>query len=240
LKLCVHESDWAPGLMLGHDVEIGEDVSLGANVVIHSGTKVGDGCEIQDNVVLGKRPRFGKRSLQATDGQFDPLVIEPGVTVCTAAIIFAGSRVAAGTVIGDQAHVRERCTIGADTIVGQATSVENDVTIGARVKVQTNCYLTAGTVIEDEVFVAPCVVTTNDNTMGRHADASGNRGPVFRRRSRIGGGAVIVPGVVVGEEAFVAAGAVLTRDAPPRAVMIGVPAKQAREVADDDLWARWG
>jgi acetyltransferase-like isoleucine patch superfamily enzyme len=65
------------------------------------------------------------------------------------------------------------------------------------------------------------------------------RGATLRRACRIGGGAVLTPGVEVGEEAFVAAGAVVTRDVPARAVMIGVPARVVREVADEDLIERW-
>ena len=65
------------------------------------------------------------------------------------------------------------------------------------------------------------------------------RGATLRRACRIGGGAVLTPGVEVGEEAFVAAGAVVTRDVPPRAVVMGVPARVVREVGDEDLLERW-
>ena len=65
------------------------------------------------------------------------------------------------------------------------------------------------------------------------------RGATLRRACRVGGGAVLTPGVEVGEEAFVAAGAVVTRDVPPRAVVMGVPARVLREVGDDDLLERW-
>ena len=67
--------------------------------------------------------------------------------------------------------------------------------------------MTGGSVVEDDVFLGPGVVTTNDDTMGRHPRGERLRGPVFRRACRVGGGAVLVPGVVIGEEAFVAAGA---------------------------------
>jgi acetyltransferase-like isoleucine patch superfamily enzyme len=94
-------------------------------------------------------------------------------------------------------------------------------------------------VLEDHVFVGPCVVTTNDDTMARHAPGAPLRGPLLRRACRIGGGAVLVPGVEVGEEAFVAAGAVVTADVPPRAVVMGVPARVVRRVADEDLLERF-
>jgi acetyltransferase-like isoleucine patch superfamily enzyme len=238
VKPCVHPSDLAPGLMIGHDVELGSDLELGSNVVIHSGTVVGDGCELQDGAVLGKQPRLGKRS-SASREALAPLFIEPGVAVCTGAVIYAGARLCAGTIIGDQAQVRERAVIGRDSVIGRGTAIDNDVTIGSDVRVQSNCYLTAFSVVEDEVFIAPGVVTTNDDTIGRHSPDYRLRGATFRRACRVGGGVVLVPGVEVGEEAFVAAGAVVAADVAPRSVVMGVPARSVREVADDDLIERW-
>ena len=141
--------------------------------------------------------------------------------------------------IGDQAHVRERAVIGERSVIGRGSAVDNDVTVGDRVRVQTGCYLTAWSVIEDDVFVAPGVTLTNDDTMGRHGPDHELRGATLRRACRVGGGVVLTPGVEVGEEAFVAAGAVVTADVPPRAVVMGVPGRVVREVADGDLLERW-
>jgi acetyltransferase-like isoleucine patch superfamily enzyme len=107
------------------------------------------------------------------------------------------------------------------------------------VRVQTNVYLTAFTVVEDDVFVGPGATTTNDNTMNRHGPETQLRGATLRRACRVGGGSVLTPGVEIGEEAFVAAGAVVTRDVPPRGVAIGVPARVVREVGAQDLLERW-
>ena len=106
-------------------------------------------------------------------------------------------------------------------------------------RIQTNVYLTAFSVVEDDVFVGPCACTTNDDTMARHDPDMELRGALLRRACRIGGGALLTPGVEVGEEAFVAAGALITRDVPPRAVVMGVPARVVREVGDEDLLERW-
>jgi UDP-2-acetamido-3-amino-2,3-dideoxy-glucuronate N-acetyltransferase len=111
--------------------------------------------------------------------------------------------------------------------------------VGARVRVQTGCYLAGASVIEDDVFVAPGVVTTNDRYATRHDPDYELEGVMLRRACRVGGGAVLLPGVEVGEEAFVAAGAVVTRAVPPRAVVMGVPARRVREVGDEELLERW-
>jgi acetyltransferase-like isoleucine patch superfamily enzyme len=105
--------------------------------------------------------------------------------------------------------------------------------------VQTNCYLTAFSTIEDDVFVAPGVTLTNDNTMTRHGPDLALRGATLRRACRVGGGVVLLPGVEIGEEAYVAAGAVVTRDVLARAVVMGVPAREVREVPEADLLERW-
>jgi acetyltransferase-like isoleucine patch superfamily enzyme len=107
------------------------------------------------------------------------------------------------------------------------------------VRVQTDVYLTAYSVVEDDVFVGPGAVTTNDSTMSRHDKSYTLRGAVLRRACRIGGAAVLTPGVEVGEEAFVAAGAVVTRDVPSRGVVMGVPGRVVRDVPDEDLLERW-
>ena len=172
--------------------------------------------------MLGKAPQLAKRSTAPRDVSA-PLVIEAGAVIGTQAIVFAGAQIGAGTIIGDQAFVRERATIGPDTVVGRASGVDNDVTIGARVRIQSQAYVTAYSVIEDDVFFGPCAMTTNDDTMARHPKGMPLRGATLRRACRIGGGAVLVPGVEIGEEAFVAAGAVVTADVPARKVVMGVP-----------------
>ncbi len=169
----------------------------------------------------------------------DDVVIGEGVLLGGHAIIHSGVRIGAGARIGDHAQVRDGATIGAGSTIGSFTSVDPGVAIGARVSVQTRCYLTGGSVIEDDVFIGPGVTLTNDDTMDRHPPRSGFAGPLLRRACRIGGGVVICPGVEVGEEAFVAAGAVVAADVAPRAVVMGVPAKAVREVPEGDLLERW-
>jgi acetyltransferase-like isoleucine patch superfamily enzyme len=227
----------APGLLLGEDVQVGERVSFGANVVVHAGTIIGAGCVIEDHAVLGKRPRLSKRS--SAHGDVGRLALNDGVIVCAGAVVLAGARIGAGTIVGDQSFVRERSTIGPGSAIGRGSVVDNDVSIGARVRVQTGVYLTAFTLVEDDVFIGPGAITTNDDTMARHPPETPLSGAILRRACRIGGGAVLTPGVQIGEEAFVAAGALVTRDVPARAVVMGVPARVVREVPDEDLLERW-
>jgi acetyltransferase-like isoleucine patch superfamily enzyme len=190
---------------------------------------------VLENAVVGKQPTLSPRSTARRE-PLPPTVIGDGSVVSTGAIVFAGTTVGARVVLGDQSCVRERVTIGDDVVVGRGSLVENDTTIGAMTKIQADAYITAYSTLEDNVFIAPCVVTTNDNWMGRTERRFGNvKGPTIRRGARVGGGAVLCPQVEIGEEAFVGAGAVVTRDVPPRVVVVGSPARVLRDVPEDEL-----
>lgn len=225
------------GPAIGAEATLGEGVRFGAFVVVHDGASIGAGCQLGDHAVLGKRPKLAAHS--AATGEIGTLRLEAGVAVGAGAVVFAGASVGEGSILGDQSYVRERARIGAGTVIGRGSVVDNDVRVGARVRVQTNVYLAAGSVVEDDVFLGPGVVTSNDDTMSRHPRGTPPEGAVLRRACRVGAGAVLVPGVEIGEEAFVAAGAVVTKDVPPRAVVMGVPARVVREVGEEDLLERW-
>src|SRR3954454_10544152 len=228
----------ARGLILCDDVTLGDGVLFGPNVLVEEGTRIGEASVIEGGTLLGKAPRLARTSSALAES---PPALRLGVrvTVCAGAILYAGSVIGDEAIVGDQAQVRERSVIGPQTVVGRGSAIDNDVMIGARVKIQTNVYVTAFSVVEDDVFIGPGASTTNDDTMSRHPPNVPLRGATLRRACRIGGSAVVVPGVEVGEEAFVAAGAVVTKDVPARAFMVGVPARQVREVADSELLEAW-
>jgi acetyltransferase-like isoleucine patch superfamily enzyme len=205
------------------------------SAVVYPGTVLGEGCKILDGAVVGKQPSLSPRSTARRD-PLPPAELGPGTIVSTGAIVFAGARLGARVIVGDQACVRERVEIGDDVVVGRGSLIENDTTVGALTKIQAMAYITAYSTLEDHVFIAPCVQTTNDNFMGRtERRRELLRGPTIRRGARVGGGAVLCPGVEIGAEAFVGAGAVVIRDVPPRAVVVGNPARQIREVPDEEL-----
>jgi UDP-2-acetamido-3-amino-2,3-dideoxy-glucuronate N-acetyltransferase len=207
----------------------------GHNVIVYPGTVIGEGCRIGDNVVLGKQPALSPRSTAPRE-ELPPLELGEGTIVSTGAVVFAGTKIGARVILGDQSCVRERCQLGDDVVVGRGSLVENDTAIGARTKIQAHAYVTAYSTLEEDVFIAPCVVTTNDNFMGRTERRHELRkGPTIRRGARIGGGAVLLPGIEIGEEAFVGAGAVVLHDVPPRALVVGNPARQLRDVPDEEL-----
>jgi acetyltransferase-like isoleucine patch superfamily enzyme len=208
---------------------------IAATAVVYAGTELAENVMVGDYAVVGKQPTLGSRSTASRE-ELPPLAAGVGTAVLAGAVVFAGTRLGERVIVGDQACVRERCEVGDDVVIGRGAFVENDVTIGDRAKVQANAYVTAYSTLEEDVFLAPGVLTTNDNFMGRTEKRHALRkGPTIRRGARIGGGAVILPGVEIGEDAFVGAGAVVLRDVPPRVVVVGNPARQIREVPGEEL-----
>jgi acetyltransferase-like isoleucine patch superfamily enzyme len=216
------------------------NAEIAPSAIVFPGTIVGDGCKILDYAVVGKQPTLSPRST-AKRKELPPAQLGPGTVVSTGAIVFAGTTIGTRVIVGDQACVRERVTIGDDVVIGRGSLIENDTTVGALTKIQADAYITAYSTLEDNVFIAPCVVTTNDNFMGRTEQRhSLIKGPTIRRGARVGGGAVLCPGVEIGEEAFVGAGAVVIDDVPPHALVVGNPARVLRDVSEEELLPRQG
>ncbi len=208
--------------------------------VVHAGTILGDGARVLEFAVVGKQPTLGAASTAKRE-PLPPTRIGDGSVVSTGAIVFAGSTVGANCVIGDQSCIRERVEVADDCIVGRGSLIENDTTIGAHTRIQAGAYITAYSTLEEDVFIAPCVVTTNDNFMGRTEQRRALlRGPTIRRGARIGGGAILCPAVEVGEEAFVGAGAVVTKDVPAGKLVVGSPARVLRDVEAAELRSNGG
>jgi len=202
---------------------------------VYEGTVLGDGVKVLEGAVVGKQPTLSPRSTARRE-PLEPTRIGDGTVVSTGAIVFAGSTIGARVILGDQSCVRERVEVGDDVVLGRGSLIENDTSVGARTKIQADAYVTAYSTLEHDVFIAPRVVTTNDNWMGRTEKRFGNiKGPTIRRGARVGGGAILCPGVEIGEEAFVGAGAVVTKDVPPRMLVVGNPARPVRAVPEDEL-----
>jgi len=217
-------------------VKIGKGTVIGNNVVIHRGTVIGDNCRIDDNTVIGKRPMKSLLSATTDDSEISPCAIGNEVLIGANVVIYAGCEIKAHVLIADLASIREDVIVDEYTIVGRGVCVENHCRVGKRCKLETNVYLTAYSVVEDSVFIAPMVATSNDRYIGRTKERFGKyKGITIRKGGRIGVGAVILPGIIIGEDALVAAGAVVTHDVPAQKVVMGIPARVIRDVSPEQL-----
>lgn len=223
-------------VIIGEDVTFGENVVIGHNVVIYDGVTIGSNVMIQDNVVVGKQPTRAKNSILPDVKKLPPTVIGDGVTVGTSAIIYANAEIGDDVFIADLATIRERVVVGMKTIVGRGVAIENDCQVGSYCKLETNSYITAYSVLEDYVFIAPYVVTTNDNYMARSKERLKKfKGVTVKKGGRIGANATILPGKVIHEDGAVAAGSIVSKDVQSEELVVGCPARKLRNVPDDQL-----
>ena len=207
---------------------LGKNCLIGNHVTIYGGCRIGDQVRIEDNVVIGKKPTRAKRSIfQGKDrGELSPTKIGNKCIIGAQAVIYDGCELEEEVFVADLATVRENVTVGSNTIIGRNVTVENFCTIGRNCKLETNCYITAYSRLENYCFISPMVTTTNDNYLGRTKERFKRfKGVTVRRGGRIGAGSVILPGIEIGRDAVVGAGAVVTKDVSARTVVIGVPAR---------------
>jgi acetyltransferase-like isoleucine patch superfamily enzyme len=223
-------------VVIGKTVTFGENVVIGNNVVIYDGTSIGSNVVIQDNAVIGKQPTRAKASILPQTAKIPPAVIGSGVTIGTSAIIYANATIEDEVFVADLATIRERVTVGERTIVGRGVAIENDCKVGKRCKLETNCYITAYSELEDFVFIAPCVVTTNDNYMARSKERLDKfKGITVKTGGRIGANATVLPGKTIHEEGAVAAASVVTKDVHTAELVAGAPARKFRKVPENQL-----
>jgi len=222
--------------VIEENVEIGENCVIGHNVVIRKGTKIGHNVRIDDNTVIGKEPMRAVNSIFKSEEKQLPAEIGDGCLIGAGVIIYCGCKIGEKTLVADLSTIRENVTIGSKTIVGRGVAIENFSEIGSNCKLETNAYITAYSKLEDYVFIAPGVVTSNDNFAARSKERFGKfKGVTIKKGGRIGAQATILPGKVINEEGFVAAGSVVTKDVESKKVVAGNPAKLLRDVPFEQL-----
>jgi len=221
---------------VGDNVVIGDGCEIGTGVVVHEGTVIGNRVRIDDGAVIGKLPMRATNSAGTKEQQLPPAKIGDNCLIGTGAVLYRGCEIGRKVLVADLATVRENVTVGDFTIVGRGVAIEQSCKIGRYVKLETGVHIAPHSELEDRVFVAPLVATSNDNFIGRTEERFKHvKGVTARRGARIGLKAAILPGITIGEDALVAAGAVVTKDVPPRKVVAGVPARVVRDVPVEQL-----
>jgi UDP-2-acetamido-3-amino-2,3-dideoxy-glucuronate N-acetyltransferase len=217
-------------------VQIGDDVSIGHNAVIHENTIIGSEVSISDSSIIGRQPKSAAISTRKVERTLPPLQIGDRCTIGALATLYAGTKIGVGAMVADMASIREMCVVKDYAIIGRGVLMEYETVVGEYSKIQTGCHITGNMVIEDHVFFGAEVTTMNDKYMDRTDESFA--GPYIKSGARVGCNATLLPGVVIGKEAVIGAGAVVTKDVPDYKVAVGVPAQVIKDVPVDQLLTR--
>ena len=185
--------------------------------VLRGKVTIGEGTVVEDNVILGSSDKgevtIGKNSL-----------------IRSGSIIYSNVRIGDNFRSGHNVLVRENSVIDDNVLLGTNAVVEGDCRIGKDVIIQTGVYITRFTIVEDDVFMGPLCVTTNDKYMQYGVELIG---PIIKKKAKIGANSTILPGITVGQNAIVGAGAVVTKDVANDDIVAGNPAASIRRKRDD-------
>jgi acetyltransferase-like isoleucine patch superfamily enzyme len=172
----------------------------------------GEECVIGPRATVGYTYTEGSTSTKLGDE----------VVIRTGSIVYDDVYIDDRTETGHNVLIREKTDIGSDCVVGTNAVIDGHTTIGDSVSLQTGVYVPSHTKIGDQVFIGPNAVLTNDPTPVRqNVDL---QGPTIESSASIGANSTILPEIHIGKRAFVAAGAVVTKNVPPDALAIGAPA----------------
>lgn len=177
--------------------------------------RVGTGLRADADVQLGYR---------SERCDVETLVLGPDARLRSGVVLYLGTTIGDRFQAGHHAVVREECNLGDDVSLWANSVIDYDCRIGDRVKIHTNCYVAQHTQIDDDAFLAPGVTIANDLYPGRPGSRSVMSGPHIGAGAKVGVNVTILPFVRIGAGALVGAGAVVTRDVPPGAVVFGNPA----------------
>ena len=191
---------------------------------------VGKGAAFGRFVVVGEPPAGRAPSACRTR-------IGDGATIRSHSVLYAGNVIGNGLHVGHGVLIREDNVIGDRVSIGSHSMVEHHVRIGNGVRLHSGVFVPEFSVLEDDCWLGPGVVLTNARYPRSPSAKAELKGPVICRRAKIGAGAVLLPGVEIGEDAVVGAGAVVVEDVPARAVVVGNPARVIKQVGDIAAYA---
>jgi acetyltransferase-like isoleucine patch superfamily enzyme len=230
-------NDVDPSAIIASTARILGQVTLGRGALIHDfvtlypRVSIGPDVEVFEGAVVGKPPKGTKALARKVSSEAKPTIIDRDCVVSSQAIIYTDVHVGGGTLVGDGALIREQCRIGRQCVIGCGVIVGYNTSVGDFSRIMDGAQIAGNTIIGSHVFVSVSVATSNDSTFGAEGyDARFVRGQVIEDDVCVGAGANILPGVRLGTGSVVGAGAVVTRDVPPKKLVTGIPARIVRDV----------
>jgi len=226
-----HRFKCGHGVVLGNDVIVGDDSSIGSNSIVQH-------CRLGNNVMVGEMVSLGilpskKYDYRGVSKNIERIVIIGDNSVVRShSSIYAQTKFGTNLNCGHGVRIRECTIVGKNTSIGTNTQIEGFCTIGDNVLLHTNVHIGQFSELEDGVYVAPGTVLTNTPHPLCPAAKQCLQGCILKKGAKVSTNVTVAPRVVIGENALVGAGAVVTGDVPPNALVVGIPARQIKDVRE--------
>jgi UDP-3-O-[3-hydroxymyristoyl] glucosamine N-acyltransferase len=221
-NLSIHPTATVPSdATLHNNITIHANVVIGHNTRIHDGvviypnTIIGDNCVILEHVTLGRPPETAGSLTRPLKPSYPPLIVGNSCLIGPSSKIYRGAIICDRVSIYEFVTIREECHIGNDVVLAPGVTVNYDTRIGDRTRVMHSTHLTGKMTIEEDVFISLHVGTTNDHLIETIRDNDIWVGAYIEKNCVIGAGAMLAPGIRVGQGSHVTMQSIITKDVPP-------------------------
>jgi acetyltransferase-like isoleucine patch superfamily enzyme len=194
---------------------------IAATAIIHPNVILGDNCIVEDFCVIGV-PFAGYAG--------EKTVIGNNAVIRTHTVIYAGNTIGDNFMTGHKANIRELNTIGDNVSIGTLSVVEHHVTIGKGVRIHTQVFVPEYTILEDECWLGPNVVVTNDRFPQSPKEKKKLLGVTVKSRAKVGANSTLCPGIVIASNTLIGAGSVVTKNTLSGKIYAGNPARVLRDI----------
>jgi acetyltransferase-like isoleucine patch superfamily enzyme len=191
---------------------------------IHRNVLLGRGAVVEEFCILGVPPR-GSR-----EGELETIIGE-SAHLRSHTVVYAGNRIGRNFQTGNKVNIRELNEIGDNVSIGTLSVIEHHVRIGDNVRIHSQVFVPEYSILEENAWLGPNVVLTNAKYPVSPGAKENLRGPVIMKGAKIGANTTILPGVVIGRNALVGAGAVVVKDVPDNGVVVGNPARLIKDIS---------
>ena len=227
--------------IISEQAQLGENVTLGHNCIIEENVQIGDNCYIDSNTVIRREVAIGEDSFVGSNcilGEYwmdfcedrqiheHPLKIGKKALIRSGSIIYGGSRIGDHFQTGHQVTIREKTEIGDYVSIGTLSDIQGSCKLGHYARLHSNVHIGQLSQVDDLVWIYPYVVLTNDPTPPSNHFA----GVHVHSFAIVATGAIVMPGLDIGQDSLVGAGAIVTKPVEPYAVAVGNPAKTISDV----------
>lgn len=219
------------GVCIENNVRIKENVKVGRNSIIKDNVEINKGAIIEENCIIG----YDDLTRIWDEGFERAVVIGENTLIRNGCTIYIGCRIGENSKINHNVVLREKTRIGDHTSLGCLIKCEGYIEIGSHCSIHAQTHLSSFMKIEDYVFMGPHCVTANDAKIDYKRNlGAAIKGPTIKYGARIGSGAILCPGVIIGREAFVGAGSVVIKNINDFAKVFGVPAKEIGTIREEE------